>query len=93
MMKNKEAIQIRPSMGYMLTQVLYHERKLSFHISIKTHFVEFSTFSRLPSMFELHCSFQAWWTLGLSSPFPSKPSMFSHLINHSTVHLIIPLGN
>ena len=74
MMKNKEAIQIRPSMGYMLTQVLYHERKLSFHISIKTHFVEFSTFSRLPSMFELHCSFQAWWTLGLSSPFPSKPS-------------------
>ena len=36
-------------MAYMLTQVIYRERKLSFHIKTKTHLLEFSTFSRLPS--------------------------------------------
>ena len=33
-------------MVYMLTQLLYRERKVSFHISTKTHLLEFST---LPS--------------------------------------------
>ena len=45
--KNSGAIRTRSSMGYMLTQVLYGERKLSFHISTKTHLLEFSTFSGL----------------------------------------------
>ena len=36
---------------YMLTQVIYRERKkLSFDIGTKTHLLEFSTFSRLPSV-------------------------------------------
>ena len=34
----------------MLTQVIYRERKnISFDIGTKTHLLEFSTFSRLPS--------------------------------------------
>ena len=38
------------ALTYMLTQVIYRERKkLSFDIGTKTHLLEFSTFSRLPS--------------------------------------------
>ena len=38
------------ALAYMLTQVIYYERKkLSFDIGTKTHLLEFSTFSRLPS--------------------------------------------
>ena len=47
--KNSGAIQTRPGMGYKLIQVLYGERKVSFHISTKTHLLEFSSFSRLSS--------------------------------------------
>ena len=36
-------------MPYMLTQVIYRERKtISFDIGTKTHLIEFSNFSRLP---------------------------------------------
>ena len=40
----------RPSMGYMLTQVFYCERRVPFHISTKMHLLEFSTCSWLPSV-------------------------------------------
>ena len=49
--KNSVAIQARPSMGYMLTEVLYCKRKVHCIISnnnTKTHLLEFSTFSWLP---------------------------------------------
>ena len=38
------------ALTYMLTQVIYRERKhFLFHVGTKTHLLEFSTFSRPPS--------------------------------------------
>ena len=48
--------------GYTLTQMLYYEREVSFHISTKTHLLEVSTFSRLP--FTLFCYIVAFNHVG-----------------------------
>ena len=54
------AILTHPSMEYILTQVPYLERKLSFDISTKTHLLELLTFSRLPSARTLSWAELSW---------------------------------